>query len=387
MIKLTIIFTAQNARTLGNNSRIEMIRYFAKHFNICIITNKKAFIKKQFNNCRIVGIENNRKIKFPFLSDLFLWKNIAKVTNEIGADFVFMIVDTSPVTLWLPLPVFQYVHQYGRRSEKRENFVKMIYRLILKQFYDYFYINGLRKSSAVFVVSKPIIELLKSKGVKNLIHTPHGVDLNKFQNPLINEFHGKLKVLKSNGYFIITYTGWVTENRGYQLMMDSIKEITKMDKNVVLVIAGADKKFSDRTVDFARENHLEDNILNLGILDASLIPGILHLSDVCLSFLDDVPAFKISPPQKVIEYFAAGKPVICNKIQTHEWLVEDGVTGFVTKYTAKDVSDKVLKLMRDKELLKTMSQNAFKESQNYDINTIYGNMVNQIKEELNVHKN
>ncbi|MHA1342690.1 MAG: glycosyltransferase [Promethearchaeota archaeon] len=298
-----------------------------------------------------------------------------------------MIVDTSPVTLWLEKPVFQYVHQYGERSDKNKYLVKRAFRSIYKKFMDYYYIKGLRKSLTVFVVSQPIIEILKHKGVTNLILTPHGVKLDKFQKPLINNFHKGLKDLKAREYFIITYTGWVTENRGFQLMMDSIKKIAQKESKVVLVIAGADKHFSERITEFAKQNHLEGNIINFGVIDMALIPGILHLSDVCLSFLDDVPAYKISPPQKVIEYFAAGKPVICNKIQTHELLVKDGVTGLITRYDARDISTKILRLMKDRELLKTMSQNALEEAKKYDINVIYGQMVELINAQLDEHKN
>jgi len=381
MKKLTIIFTTSHADTLGNACRLEMVRYLTNNFDTTIITNRKDFIERQFENTRVVSIEQKRKI--PFLSDLFDWKSIAKITNKIESDAVFMFDDDSQSTIWIKKPVFQYVHQYGERSDKNINLVKKINWNILKKFREYYYLKGLRKSAAVFVVSHPIIEILKYKGVKNLSYVPHGVNLSKFQKPLLNEFHRDIIDLKSNGYFIITYTGWVTENRGYQLMMDSIKKVAEKERKAVLVIAGADKHFSERIAEYAEQNHLEDNIINFGIIDVSLIPGILHLSDVCLSFLDDVPAYKISPPQKVIEYFAAGKPVICNKIKTHEWLVKDGVTGFITRYDAKDVSTKIMRLIQDKELLKTMSQNALEEAYKYDIKNVYGNMVKKINEVLN----
>ena len=386
MKKITIIFTTSHSDTLGNACRLEMVRYLTTQFEATIVTNRKGFIENQFDNCRVVDFVNKGNRNIPILSDLFSWKNIATIVNKINSDFVFMFDDTSPVTLWLKRPVFQYVHQYGRRSDKSKNLVKKVYKFILKKFHDYLYIKGLKKSSAVFVVSKPIIELLKSKGVKNLIHTPHGMDLVKFQKPLLTDFHKELEDLKSSGIFIITYTGWVTENRGFRLMMDSIKKIAQKENKVALVIAGADNHFSKKIAEFAEQNNLKDNIINFGVIDVSLIPGILYYSDICLSFLEDVPAYRVSPPQKVIEYFAAGKPVICNKIQTHDWLVKDGVNGFITEYNADDVSSKILTLIRDKALLKTMSQNALEESKKHDIDIIYGNMVNKIKEELNEYK-
>ena len=253
--------------------------------------------------------------------------------------------------------------------------MKKVYRIVAGQIIDSFYFSGLKKSKAVFVVSKPIIDILKAKGVKNLIHTPHGIDLQKFTNPEINDFHLPLKKLKENGYFIITYTGWVTENRGFRLMMNAIKTITQHKNKVVLVIAGADKEFSKRISDFQEKHQLQNNIINFGVIDVALIPGLLYYSDVCLSFLDDVPAYRISPPQKVIEYFAAGKPVVCNKIETHEWLVEHGRTGYITRMDTAEVTSAVIELINVKALCRRMSENAVREAMKYDINLIYGNMV------------
>lgn len=385
MYRLSIIFTTSHADTLGNACRIEMVRFLTQHFETTIFTNRKDFCEHHFSNSIVVNIKTDIKHKIPFISDLIIWRSISKVITKIDCDAVFMFDDTSPISLWLNKPTFQYVHQFGERLNENTNFAKKTYRYLYNKFNDYFYTKGLINSSSVFVVSKPIIEILKSKGVINTFYTPHGIELDKFQKPLITKFHKRLQELKSNNYFIITYTGWVTENRGFQLMMDSIKDIVKNEYKVVLVIAGADHYYSEKIKTFSKNNNLGDNILNFGVIDFSLIPGILHFSDICYSFLDDMPAYKISPPQKVIEYFAAGKPVVCNKIQTHEWLVKDNVTGLITEYNYKDVSAKVLKLLKNKDLIRIFSRNVQEEVKKYDINVIYGDMFKIIKKTIDGH--
>lgn len=377
--KLTIIFTTTHADTLGNACRLEMVDYIAKHFNTTILTNRKNFIENRFPKCKVVeyGIE---KLKYlPFISNIFEWIITANSVNKIESDLIFMFDDSSPVALFLNQPVIQYIHQYGERTERSKNSFKSYIIGIVSRFVKFFHINGLKKSKKVFVVSKPIIELLQLNGVSNLVLIPHANDLSKFNNPLITNFHNFLKSLKEDGFFIVTYTGWVTENRGYQLMMDSINELLKNDKKIVLVIAGADLEFCKRISEFQKNKNLGNNIINLGVIDVSLIPGILYYSDICLSFLDDVPAYRISPPQKIIEYFAAGKPVICNKIETHEWLVENGKTGYVLDKDSKQITEAILKLKNDKKLYQTMSENALVESKKYDINIIYGKMVDEMK--------
>jgi len=382
MRKLIILFTTNHADTLGNACRLEMVDFISRNFNTTIVTNRKDFIEDRYLHCKVIGYKSNKRKSLPIISDIIKWKIIAKIIDNLKSDLCFMFDDTSAVTYFIKVPVFQYVHQYGNRSSKKTNMFKSIYRGLINFVYEKFYLSGLKKSKTVFVVSQPIIEILSNKGVKNLVHIPHGTNIEKFRNPLISDFHNILKEKKELGYFIVTYTGWVTENRGYQLMMDSIKEVVKQDNKIMLIIAGADKIFTHKIEEFSESNNLQDNIINFGIIDVSLIPGILYYSDVCLSFLDDVPAYRISPPQKVVEYFAAGKPVICNKIETHEMLVSHRKNGFVLDYKAKEVSKAILELKDNQSLLNEMSSNAKLEAIKHDINLVYGNLVNKMKESL-----
>lgn len=376
MKKITIIFTTSHSDTLGNACRLEMIDFISQYFNVTIITNEIDLIKNRYKNCEIIEFKKRRKVNIPIISDIAEWREMAKYINDLSNDLIFMFDDTSQVTLWLKKPVFQYVHQYGDRSlSSSKKIIKNILIVPIKKIKEFLYIKGLKKSESVFVVSKPIIQILNKKGIRKLTLAPHGINLNKYTIPFVTEFHAKLKTLKEQGYFIVTYTGWVAENRGYQLMMDSINEIVKKDNMVLLVIAGADKDFSIKIRIFSEQNNLEENILNYGIIDNSLIPGVLFYSDVCLSFLDDVPAYHISPPQKIVEYFAAGKPVICNKIEPHEWLVENGKTGYIIDKNPIKICDAILQLKNNPDLLQKMSKNAKKESLKYDIEMIYHSMV------------
>ena len=377
--KLNILFTTSHADTLGNACRLDMVKYLIDNFDATIITNQVDFVQNLFPNIDILPIYFKEIGKVPLVSDYRYWKCIAEKLNSIPSDGVFMFHDDSPATIWTKKPVFQYIHQYGTRASDKSVSIKELFNRIFIKVKHQLTIKGLRKTEINFVVSEFLIDYFQKEGLHNLELTPHAMELKKFQKPLLNENHQILSQLKNNGYFIITYTGWVTENRGFQLMMDSIKEVASCDSKIILVIAGTDAIFSQRIIDFQKDNNLESNIINYGIIDASLIPGILHYSDVCLSFLDDVPAFHVSPPQKIFEYFAAGKPVICNMIQTHSHFIENGKTGYVLNMNYKEVSRAILLLRNNPELLKIMSVNAKKEAEKYEMKSVYGSMVEKIK--------
>ncbi|MBA2881479.1 glycosyltransferase involved in cell wall biosynthesis [Desulfosalsimonas propionicica] len=387
MKKLTIIFTTNHADTLGNACRLDMVEFLTKYFEVTIITNQPEFIKNRFPNELVIPFNSNEKSKLSIVKHYKYQKKLARKINKISSDGVFLFHEDSPAAIWIESPVFQYIHQYGNRGNNKTRSPKEYIKKIISKVNHRQTLRGLKKSRINFVVSTFLIDLFKQEGLTNMAYTPHAMDIDKFQKPLFKKEHQKLKELKDEGYFIVSYTGWVTENRGYQLMMDSIKKAAIQDDKIVLVIAGADAKFSQCIADFQKNNNLEDNIINYGVIDSALIPGILYYSDVCLSLLDsDVPAFQVSPPQKLFEYFAAGKPVICNKVQTHSMFVEDGKTGFLLDMDPLQAS-KSIKLLKDNEKMhQTMCNNAFKEASKYDINLVYGNMVEKIKDAINEHK-
>lgn len=383
MKKLTIVFTTTHADTIGNACRIDMVEFLTKHFDSTIITSKQDFIRLRFPKTKIIPLNINNKYKLPIVNNYKFQISLAKEINEVTSDGVFLFHNDAISAIWIKYPVYQYIHQYGRRVKDKSKSAKNFLKRIVSKFNHKFTLKGLKKSEINFVVSKFLIEYFQNEGLNNLEFTPHAMDIEKYRNPSFKAEHGRIKLLKGNGNFIVTYAGSVTKNRGFQLMMDSIKEVASKDKKIILVIAGADEEFSQRITDFLKNNNLENNVFNYGVIDSSLIPGILYYSDVCLSFWDaDVPGFQLAPPQKIFEYFAAGKPIICNQVQTHSMFVEDGKTGFVLDMDYKQVSQTILSLKNNPELLKSMSENAGKEAEKYDIHKVYGAMVKKINKRI-----
>jgi glycosyltransferase involved in cell wall biosynthesis len=385
--KLTILFRlGESYQTLGNASRLNMAKYLAAKFDSTIITNQVESIKNLIPTQKIIPIKSQRKGRIPLLNDYLYWKYLAKKINSIPADGVFIFID-SPVTIWIQKPVFQYIHQYGKRHVTADRPVIGFIKSKIEQIKHRLFLKGFKESSQNFVVSSFLIDYFKEMGLENLEHMPHAIELRKFQKPVIDDNHKQLSDLRNNGWFIISYTGWVTENRGFQLMMESIKKIAKFKSNVMLVIAGADSNFSRRISEYQEKFQLQNNIINYGIVDTSIIPGILHYSNVALSFWDaDVPGFQLAPPQKIFEYFAAGIPVICNKIQTHSMFVENKKTGFVLDMDSTAVADAVLELINNNELYRQMCTNVVNEAKKYDMNVVYHKMVETINKKITEHQ-
>ncbi len=382
--ELAVVFTTSHADTLGNACRLAMMKHLSAAFNTVIYTNQADFIRRLFPAARVFALPVKKIHAIPLLGDLAFWKSAAAELNKTEADGIFMFHDTAPAAIRLEKPVFQYVHQFGPRYYRTRSALKRKLKTSIDRAREMFIVKGLKKSARNFAVSRPIVEVLKAGGVSAVTLVPHGLDLEKYQRPEILDAHRPLRKLKEKGCFLVAYTGWVNESRGFQLMLDTIKNAAGADEKIVLVIAGATGPFSAGIADFARQHQLQDNLFDFGVVDASLIPGILHLSDVCLSFLDaGVPAYRVSPPQKVLEYLAAGKPVICNRIETHERLVEHGVNGFVIEPDPGSAAECILKLKADVNMQALMSVNARQRAAEYDIAETYGLMVQAMRQGLN----
>ncbi len=374
--KIAILFTTNHADTLGNACRLSLVGYIADKYDATIVTNQSRFVKEQFPSFRVTSIDGRARVGFALYADYLYGRKISRIINSLNPDICFMFMEDSSVANWLDMPVIQYVHQHGYRTDRTKVGLKMVYRLFIGKIQHHRLILGLRKSYAVFVASEQIMAILDKQGVRNQYHLSHALELNIYRYPLIMEAHARLSKLKAEGFFLVAYTGWVTENRGFSIMMEVTRRLVAKGIKLVLVIAGADNAFSKLIEDYKDQNSLHDHIVNYGVVDVSLIPGILHYADTCISLLDDnVPAYRISPPQKVIEYFAAGKAVICNSIETHLSLVSNEHTGLITEYDAESVSQAIDRLYNDFDLLKKLSSNALEESKKYDIDKVYGKLV------------
>ena len=368
---ISAFFYFQEPESTGNVVIIHTLSFIAAHFNVRIYTNQADFLRSQLPDIQIISLDHIKTEKTTFLAMLSYCRKIAKILNSDRSDAVFIGHNYAPIALWLKKTCFQYVYQTHEMLglEKKSGF-KKIDQLIS----EHIIIRGIRASSANFVVSEPIIKYLKIHKGKNLHLASHCVDLKRFSKPLYSDIHKAILTKKEQGNFIVCYTGWISEERGLRLMLDSLHLALRQDRDIVFVIAGSDKQYTEEINDYFRERNLEAHVICLGKIESYQIPGVIALSDVCLSILQNNPVYQMSPPQKVIEYMAAGKPVIANKIQTHTLLITDQYDGFLTDYNPEAISERILYLKKNPEIHKRMCKNVLKTSEKFDTSEAYRQM-------------
>jgi glycosyltransferase involved in cell wall biosynthesis len=379
---ISVFFYLRVPEFVGNVVMLHTLSYIVKHYNTVIYSNYSAFLKQQFPQFNTISLDHIQAKSNRFPDKLTYWRKIARVLNADQSDAVYLGHESAPVALWLKKDCFQYIYQVHEMlgfGMERKPFYKRINQKIL----ELYILKGIRKSRANFVVSEPMMEYLQLHNITRLYLTPHCVDLKRFSEPCFTEFHDEIRKKREQGYFIICYSGWVSEGRGLNLMLESLRMSIEKDPDILFLIAGSDDEYTRQITSYFSERCLQDNLMCLGKIAYAHIPGIIALSDVCLSFLEDNPVYRMSPPQKVIEYLASGKPVIANDMQTHALLVTNEYDGFLTVDNPIEIADKILFLKSNPVICHQMGENARNTSAKYDTDLVYGKMKEAIDQMLN----
>jgi glycosyltransferase involved in cell wall biosynthesis len=377
---ISVFFHFKEPESVGNAVIIHTLSFLAYHFSVTIYTNQADFLQKHLPAVRIISLEHIKLPENSIVGMLRYCRRIAGILNSDKSDAVFTGHNSAPVALWLTKPCFQYVYQVQEMFglEKKKGLDK-IYQVIM----EYIILKGIRASKTNFVVSEPILQYLRIHKSNNLYLTPHCVDLKRFSEPGLSKVHKGILRKKQEGYFIVCYTGWISEIRGLQLMLESLYLAFMKDPGIIFVIAGSDEHYTREINNFFLERNFEKNVICLGKIEYDFIPGVIALSDVCLSILDNNRVYQMSPPQKVIEYMASGKPVIANRIQTHSMLITDEYNGFLTESNPHTISDRILFLKSNPEVYQQMSKNVLKTASKYDTSLVYKEMKEVITDVLN----
>src|SRR5664279_2032727 len=216
---LSAFFYFKEPESTGNVVIIHTLSFIASHFSITIYTNQAEFLRTQLPEVKIISLNHIKPSEIPVIGMIRYCRKIAKILDADNSDAVFIGHNYAPIALWLTKTSFQYVYQVHEMLglERKSGFSK-----ITQLISEYIILKGIRASNTSFVVSEPIIRYLKMHRSNNLYLTPHCVDLKRFSIPTFSVIHDEISRKKEQGYFIVCYTGWVSEERGLSTMLESL---------------------------------------------------------------------------------------------------------------------------------------------------------------------
>ncbi len=190
---------------------------------------------------------------------------------------------------------------------------------------------------------------LKSFYDRSGIQFPAGIDViqHGFEYPDIEEKE------EPRDRVILSIIGRVIPRKGHHLVLQELHKIIDKYPNVLLRIVG-DGTELDQLKSYVNENGLNDQVEFTGF--KSNVHYYYQNSDIVL-----VPSYAEGLPLVIFEAYNHSKPVIAFRTIGPEEAVQDGKTGFLVEpFDSGMFASKILDLLADKALIKSMGQEANK---------------------------
>jgi glycosyltransferase involved in cell wall biosynthesis len=207
-----------------------------------------------------------------------------------------------------------------------------------------------RKADCVIVNSPGFISHVKDLGAKRVELIPNGADPSMFHpaddgNNFRKE-HGLI------GKFIVTYAGAHGLSNDLETVLSAAQQIQNNPSITILFVGDGKEKVSLQQN--ASDLHLT-NVLFLDPVPKNQIADLFAASDACLAILKPIDLYKTTYPNKVFDYMAAGRPVICAIDGEIRKVVESAGAGiFVQPGDSKMLAAAIIDLSSHPDLCKKM---------------------------------
>ncbi|OXS55453.1 glycosyltransferase involved in cell wall biosynthesis [Bacillus sp. V-88] len=214
---------------------------------------------------------------------------------------------------------------------------------------------------------------VQTKQMKMTLTELLSVDGDKFKiiSPMIPDYETVPRFRNQNNSLI--YAGKFAEEWYTEEILDSFKDIQKLDSTITLNIAG--DKFQGNLVQ-NKEKIIErfktqPGVNWVGGISRDLVQDLLTGSDVGVAWrsieVDNDNSVELST--KLLEYGRAGKPILLRRTKIHEEVLGTDYPLFVD--TKEEFKEKAIKVLYDRNLYRTAAKIVFEACKRYTFSEIY----------------
>jgi len=209
-----------------------------------------------------------------------------------------------------------------------------------------------RKADQVVVNSPGYVEHVRARGARDVALIPNGVDTEMFDPALNGDAFRQAHAL--GGKFIALYAGAHGMSNDLDVVLDAAEKLSGRD-DIAIVLLG-DGKEKERLQVEAGAREL-GNVLFLDPVSKASIPSVLAAADVCIAILKPIDAYRLTYPNKVFDYMAAGRPVLLAIDGVIRDVVESAGAGvFVPPGDSEALGDAILSLADDENIRLSMGK-------------------------------
>ena len=156
--------------------------------------------------------------------------------------------------------------------------------------------------------------------------------------------------LKRGRPFLVAYLGVMAPQDGVDHLVRAAKVLVKDRgrRDVAFTFIGAGDSYEDLK-SLVRELGLEEDCEFTGRIPDADVERILATADVCVSPDPKNPLNDVSTMNKVLEYMACAKPVVCYDLREHRYSAADGAL-YAAADDVEDLATKIEQLLSDPDL-------------------------------------
>ena len=391
----------------GGTRHYEMARAFVQHGNrVTIITSPVSYLTGKSKQSRSrwltrenpePGIEILRAYTYPALHRSFFHRLLSFISFMLSSFFIGLGVRNVDVIWGTSPPIFQGWTGWLLARIKRVKFIFEIrdlwpaFAIAMKVLRDPLIIrlsNWLerflyRHADQLVVNSPGFIDHIATRGGKDIILIPNGVDPQMF-DPLDDGAVFRRQINLDDAY-IILYSGAHGASNDLEIILEAAR-ITAFDARIVYVLVG-DGKEKPALQQFTEKWEMR-NVFFIPPVAKEEMKGVLAAADACVAILKPLELYKTTYPNKVFDYLAAGRPVLCAIDGVIREVIETAEAGvFVTPGDPAALADSVLKLSNAPEAARKMGMNgrAYVE-QHFNRRDIAAQMEKLLRENVKSHE-
>jgi 1,2-diacylglycerol 3-alpha-glucosyltransferase len=371
-LKIAIFTDSFYPQINGVATSVAMIsRWLSKNNHNVIIFAPKYKIKNEFNEKKVIikrvfGISGKFyegfKISMPF--DPRIINNIISFKPDI-------IHFHTPITLGfqaimisklLRIPLVGTFHTFIADEEYLKH-IKVKNKLMQKAAWNYsnFYYNQCDIITCPSICAKK--ELLQNNCKKKTIVISNGIDKTIFDNKNYKKIKNKYN---KNGPLLL-YVGRIAHEKNINFLIDAFKLISDKIKDAKLLIVGDGPQLLDIKNKIKKLN-LDEKIILLGKIPHNKLvkSGIYKACDLFVSASS-------TETQGLTFLEAQINGLVCIGINSRGVceLIQNNINGFlIEKNDILDFKNKIIKLLKDKELMKKMKKETLKQIKKHDMELV-----------------
>lgn len=250
---------------------------------------------------------------------------------------------------------------------KKQNNIRDNINLYITRFIWWLSCNFSDKIVAVTEgLKKELYEKYKVPSDK-IIVIPNGANTDLFKPMDKEKVKEGLNLDRSIHY--VCFVGNLAPWQGIEYLIMAAPLILKKVPNTRFLIIGYGV-MKEKLVEMVKELNLDNNFIFTGAVDYELVPKYINASDSCVApFVKERNEKLGFSSLKIFEYMACAKPIITTKIPCLMDFLEDNKhVLFVEPNNFNDLSNAIIKILKDNELASHLSKNAFELSKEYSWN-------------------